>query len=927
MYKTLGISLFLIVVSFSSWAQKPTDPALIPKFDRATKLYFDADRSRTSGGILGKTRAIDLAKESADLFREIRANEEAVYAASLVGRICLDLDANQKAFEFITYALESKTKIGFKNQKFEALLLNNLALANFHLGNRQKALELYEQSLVIHRELGDKSNEAISLDNIGGLYREIGEPQKALEFYTAALTLSRELKDMWREAINLTNIGTIYVRLGDDQKAFETFTEALTKDRPVETVDGMGDIYLRRQEFAKAVEMYIDVQATYILSGNRRGMQVAGKKIGMVHEASGNLEKALEQYEMALPVFRELGDRINEAETLRGIGQVNRLKSDTAKAREFYLQALPIFTSIGDLSGEAQTLGYLQYVFDGHLSVFYGKQAVNTYQNLRQKIQGLNKEDQKSYLRLIEGTYRKLAGTLIELGRYGEALQVLNAFKDQQYFDFEASKSKKPTSLSLTAKETAIASLLTQASVELGSAGALLAAHDRKAGQLAPSSAEKLQRARLASDVRSSTIGFQNAAKVAASTFAQTSPTPDRVADVPDLIQLQRALGDLNRQTGQKTVAVYQLVGENIFSSLIVTPESIDKVTVTVKGSVLNEKAKKLWNLFRSDKFDTTPLSREIYNTVAAQVLAKMPGDATTIMWSLDGNLRYIPMAALFDGEKFLVERYNNVTFTRPDHERMTRAVSRTWKGSGFGTSLASRVRIANEDVSFAPLPGVVSELDSIFKSKSGDSGIVDGAVLPDRAFTKKSFIAAVRSGRPLAHVASHFYFRPGDESRSFLLLGDSTAFSLDEMKREGDLFKGIELLTLSACETAAAQSDANGREIDGFAELAQRLGAGAVMATLWPVSDNSTPRLMQDFYQGKVVGNLTKAEALRKAQVGMLRGRGTTPALSATRTRNGVRAELYAPTGDGPKYKIDPAHPFAHPFYWAPFVLIGNWK
>lgn len=929
MYRSIGVALFLISTALCVAAQKPTDPALIVKFDRATKLYFDADRSRTSGGIFGKTQALDLAKEAADIFREIRANEEAVWAASLVGRICLDLDANQKALEFITYAIDSKKKINFQNQKFDALLLNNLALANFNLGDRAQALVLYEQSLALHKTLGDKSNEAICLDNIGGLYREIGEPQKALEFYNAALALSRELKDKWREAINLTNIGTIYVRLGDDQKAFETFNEALaTKERPIETVNGLGDIHLRRGEYEKALEMYRDVQVSYIFSGNRLGMQVASKKMGLVHETSGDLAKALTQYEMALPVFRELGDRAHEAETLRGLGQISRFKGDLVKAREYYLLALPIFSSIGDLAGEAQTLGYLQYVFDGHLSIFYGKQAVNTYQTLRQKIQGLNKEDQKSYLRSIEGTYRKLGSTLIELGRHGEALQVLNAFKDQQYFDFDAARSKKPESLSMTPKETVMSSILIEESGKLGTAGSLLAEHDRKIGTLAPTAAEKAQRVRLQANVRAATLGFQNAGKAVVVSFAQKSETAYKVSDVPDLLQLQKSIGDLNRQTKQKAVAVYQLVGENSFSALIVTAESIESVVTPIKASALNDKAKKLWNLLRSDRFDTKILSKELYDVVAAPALAKMPSDTTTIMWSLDGNLRYIPMAALFDGDKFLVERYNNVTFTRPDHERLTRVVSPKWNGSGFGTSLAAKVSIANETVSFAPLPGVTSELASIFKNKNSGPGVMSGTVLADRAFTKKSFIASVRSGRPLAHIASHFYFRPGDESRSFLLLGDSTAFSLDEMKREGDLFKGIELLTLSACETAAAQSDANGREIDGFAELAQRLGAGAVMATLWPVSDNSTPRLMRNFYQGKVAGSLTKAEALRKAQVDMLRGTASQAEKGAKRSRNGVRAaDLFVPGGNAPSYKPDPSRPFAHPFYWAPFVLIGNWK
>ena len=161
----------------------------------------------------------------------------------------------------------------------------------------------------------------------------------------------------------------------------------------------------------------------------------------------------------------------------------------------------------------------------------------------------------------------------------------------------------------------------------------------------------------------------------------------------------------------------------------------------------------------------------------------------------------------------------------------------------------AQTVELLGDKISFSALPGVKAELSEIFKQTDSKTGILTGEILPDAKFSKTNFLEALKRKRPLVHIASHFSFRPGDEARSFLLLGDGTAFTLDEMKAEKNLFEGVDLLTLSACNTAAAQPDANGREIDGFAELAQRLGAGAVMATLWSVSDASTPWLMRDFY------------------------------------------------------------------------------
>lgn len=128
----------------------------------------------------------------------------------------------------------------------------------------------------------------------------------------------------------------------------------------------------------------------------------------------------------------------------------------------------------------------------------------------------------------------------------------------------------------------------------------------------------------------------------------------------------------------------------------------------------------------------------------------------------------------------------------------------------------------------------------------------------------------------------------------SNLLLGDGTKLTLEDIKNApDDLFKGVELLTLSACETGVQKErESDGREIDGFAELAQRKGAKSVLASLWKVDDESTSQLMTQFYQTRQTKKLTKAEALQKAQLNLLADKQ-----------------------------------YSHPYYWSPFVLIGNWR
>jgi CHAT domain-containing protein len=173
---------------------------------------------------------------------------------------------------------------------------------------------------------------------------------------------------------------------------------------------------------------------------------------------------------------------------------------------------------------------------------------------------------------------------------------------------------------------------------------------------------------------------------------------------------------------------------------------------------------------------------------------------------------------------------------------------------------------------------------------------------------------SALRQRYPLVHIASHFAFKPGDETDSSLLLGDGRLLTLAQIKSATNLFGGVDLLTLSACDTASGGAATDGREVEGFGVLAQRQGAKAVLATLWPVADASTRRLMEEFYRLRGGGEgMTKAEALRRAQLGLLRG----------------GADAQAPAGERRGLSVGGAAPakFAHPYFWAPFILIGNWR
>ncbi len=519
----------------------------------------------------------------------------------------------------------------------------------------------------------------------------------------------------------------------------------------------------------------------------------------------------------------------------------------------------------------------------------------------------------------------------------------MTALKDQQLLDFAAAAANtKPAPLSTTAREAAESERFAVS----GARAADLSWKLRGYNFSENNEKEKVEVAQIKRQLDAAIGDYELVLKQVETNFAAPADDKDRAPDIAGLRDLQNSLREADAATRQKSAAIYQLVGDENFSSLIVTADAIEKITTPANGKNLEEKALRFWALLQSPTYDPTKISREIYETVFKPLEAKLPADTKTLLWIADGSLRYVPPAALFDGEKYLVERYNNVAFTRQtvaaDRKQTSGAADARWTGTGFGSAAAHTVELNDERISFAALTGVTDELNKIFIAKDK---VLTGAIFPDAKFTKANFLAALKLKRPVVHIASHFSFRPGDESNSFLLLGDGSALTLAEMKEQPKLFAGVELLTLSACNTAAQQTGANGREIDGFAELAQRLGAGAVLATLWSVADASTPALMRDFYDLKLNKNLSKAEALRQAQLALLSGTSEAKPAATRADSSPIKIVLtdeepqkrqtedtrsntiYLKKQDAPAWDKSKHAPFAHPFFWSPFVLFGNWR
>jgi CHAT domain-containing protein len=180
-------------------------------------------------------------------------------------------------------------------------------------------------------------------------------------------------------------------------------------------------------------------------------------------------------------------------------------------------------------------------------------------------------------------------------------------------------------------------------------------------------------------------------------------------------------------------------------------------------------------------------------------------------------------------------------------------------------------------------------------------------------------------------HVASHFRFVAGDGDRSVLLPGVGDPIRLRELAAWQ--WSDVEMLVLSACDTATGGGiNENGKELEGLAAAVHERGAQSVIASLWKVADASTAELMRRFYAERTANPaqmITRAQALQRAQLALLRGEGQAGGAAAQAAMRGAtRVDASGRPAPAPAVAApaDPQRPWAHPFFWAPFVLSGNW-
>jgi len=732
---------------------------------------------------------------------------------------------------------------------------------------------------------------------------------------------------------SLSGFGILHQLTGQYQKAVASLRQAVAMNQKVVGADNPATIS-SEVILARALRLSGDLHEAETVA--RHALAAAERVLGPARQDHPALAGA--QVVLA-DILRETG-RYDEAEPLYrkalanstkylgadhpSVAGVSLLLAKLLHATGRDQEALGLLSHaniVAHLSGSQmiawQVAGELMEVYsagkyaDTFKAIFYGKEAVNDLQKLRGNLSGSSAETQQSFVSSAEvsAIYRKLADLLIGDGRPAEAQQVLAMVKEQEFYEFtqRAAAADAPKTVATLNKDERQLDDLNAKYVSLGQEyGALQEKYRKEGDKFSAADHARLEELRKAMDAAQA--NFEARANEVAKSANDPEAQKRRRTEINDY---SRAFQGTLKDLGHDAVVVQYIVLNDKVAILLASPNIVVARESKIKRQDLYARVRDFRKALTNPSQDPLPTSQALYQILVAPIAADLrQAGAKTLMVDLDDMLRYVPFAALNDGKNYLVENTAIVMVTEAVRDKLAKAPKPDWSVWGLGITKAGP--------GYDALPYAGIELNGI----AGQQGILGGRVMLDGAFTERSLRDGLDQSFPIVHIASHFQFTPGSMDDSFLLLGDGTHLTLAAIKTKLN-FNSVELLTLSACETAVGDDTSHhGVEVEGLGAIAQQAGAKAVLATLWPVADASTAALMRVLYQAHKVDRLDKADALRKAQLALLHG---TVQVEQSSVANRGLARVASSAGGG-SFKANPGAPFAHPFYWAPFILMGNW-
>ena len=742
-------------------------------------------------------------------------------------------------------------------------------------------ISLAFQHSVMAQTNQDRKTEGDWLLQQGIQQAETSQFEAALQSWQQALTIYRKIKNRQGEGAALGNLGNAYQALGKYDKAIKFLLQALAIAREIK--DRLGE-------------------------GQSMG------NLGLAYSALGKYDKAIEFHLQSLAIAKEIKNRQGEGAVLGNLGNAYQALGKYDKAIEYQLQVLAIAREIKDRSGEGNAFSNLAITFNkvnqSELAIFFYKQSVNVRESIRKDIRGLNKEEQQSYRDTVIKGYQRLADRLLEKDRVMEALQVLDLLKVQDLQDFlKDVKGNDRTALGVEMlpqeqKFLDEYNTIQDRAVKLGGELTDL----RKLQTLTPSQQQRLNEIEQ----------IQQQVNQQLTALLQSDRTKTLITQLQQTAAKQninlKAYKDLSarvQRLGQGTALFYPLILDNRIELVLFIPNQppIHR-SVNIKQTELQAEIKAFRQQLEAQTPNIETTANELYKKLIAPIEPDLKAaKIQTIVYAPDGQMRYVPLAALHDGKQWLVERYliNNVTAVSltnldPNPNQQSQVLAGAFEKGKYSFT------VNDKSYNFNGLPFAGKEVTDLAQT------IPNTVKLVDNEFSRAKVLLNMKTSN-IIHLATHAAFVEGSPDNSFILLGNGDRISLREVS-EWDL-PNVTLVVLSACQTALGGNLGNGIEILGFGYQLQRAKVRAAIASLWTVSDGGTQQLMSAFYSAIKTGKVSHAEALRQAQVALITG--NSEALGEPRGEFvSVEPRLRAKPSSAPTK-------LTHPYYWAPFIMIGN--
>jgi CHAT domain-containing protein/Tfp pilus assembly protein PilF len=954
-------------------------------FQAVSDRKVEAETLHNIGAVywsLGETRkALEKFNEALPLRRMVDDRSGEARTLSNIGVVYQSLGEMEKALEKYNEALLLGRAVG--DPRGEAITLSNIGAIYRSMGETQKALEKYNEALPILKAVGDPSGEAATLNNIGAVYQALGETRKALEKFNEALPLRRAAGDRRGEAATLNSIGVVYWSLEETQKALEKFNEALSLRRAVgdrrgeaATLNDIGVVYWLLGETQKALDKYNEALLNKRAIGDRRGEATTLSNIGAVYDSLGETQKALEKYNEALLLSRATSDRSGEAATLNNIGEIYRSMGETQKALDKYNEALPILQAAGDRRGEAATLNNIGLVYDSlgetqkalehHNEALLLRRAVGDRNGEATTLLGIARVEQKrgnltqarqlieQAIGLVESLRTNIVSQELRASYFASRHEIFETYIDVlmqlHKQNLAAAFDAVALAVSERARARSLLELLKEARADIrqGVDGSLLERERSLQQRLNARAAAQVsllnrkhtpeQADAAAKEIAAITTEYEEIqAQIRARSpryAALTQPQPLGLTEIQ-----QQALDE-------DTLLIEYALGEQRSYLWLVSQRSIDSYELPPRAEIEAATRRVYGLLIARPKRGTPPdpqfiaQARTLSRMLLGPVAPRLSGKRLVVV--APGALSYLPFAALPapEDEKRpvgdydpLIAKHEVVTIPSASvlsiirretagRQRAARSIAvladPVFEESDPRLAPAKNGKSSVETTAAPASDAELSELTRAIRTMNFSDARAGFTRLPFSRYEAESIIALIPRGtglkatdfgasRALAlsqqlsqyrilHFATHGLLnseRPELSGLVFSLI-DQQGKQQDGFLRLHEIYNlqlNADLIVLSACETGLGK-EIKGEGLIGLTRGFMYSGAPRVVASLWNVDDLATAELMKLFYQRMLKDGLPAGAALRAAQL-----------------------------------ELSKQKRWASPYFWAGFVLHGEWK